>query len=236
MAIVGFAAEREFPSRMSLSGTLRGRDQKDFAEFYSSGEAEMTEGDTVTLGVCVTRVRYAGQAAVERDTENLKLALEAVDTHGAFMSALSPEPFVGPGRCHATREEEMRALAEAMREEYKAITDAGLDVQVDDPYLVNTFECDYSVDWDMKGYRQWAEQDVELVNYALEAIPEQQVRYHVCWGSWRGPHSSDLPLRDAVDLILKVNASQYSIEGANAQHEHEWEVWTKVKLPPTTHL
>src|SRR6185503_18824199 len=93
-------------------------------------------------------------------------------------------------------------------------------------------EFEYSVSRDIAGFRTWAQQHVELVNHALEGIPEDRVRYHLCWGSWEGPHSADLPLHDVIDLLLRVNASQYSFEAANPQHEHEWQDWRKVKLPP----
>ncbi len=118
-----------------------------------------------------------------------------------------------------------------MRQEYKAITDAGLSVQLDDPIIVNVYEWQYSVSGDLTAFRKWAAAHVEIVNHALEGIPEDRVRYHLCWGSWKGPHSTDLPLRDVIDLVLNVKASQYSVEAANPQHEHEWKVWKDVKLP-----
>ena len=123
------------------------------------------------------------------------------------------------------------AVAEAMREEYRAITDAGLNLQIDDPILVNVYEWQYSSNSDLAGFRKWAQSHIELVNHGLQGIPEAQVRYHLCWGSWKGPHSADLPLRDVIDLILQVRASQYSVEAANVQHEHEWKIWKTVKLP-----
>ncbi len=217
--------------QLSLSGTMRGADQERFADFYHSGAADMTENDSVTVGMCVGPLSYSGQTVMERDTANLASARESVSTVGGFMTALSPHPWVAPGQYYDNPDDEMRALAEAMHEEYQAIVDAGFEIQIDDPYLVNTFEFDYSVDWNMTDFRKWAEPHIELVNHALEGIPAERVRYHVCWGSWRGPHSSDLPMKDVVDLILKVNAGQYSFEAANAQHEHEWEVWSNVKLP-----
>jgi 5-methyltetrahydropteroyltriglutamate--homocysteine methyltransferase len=122
-------------------------------------------------------------------------------------------------------------VAEAMREEYKAITDAGINLQLDDPIIVNVYEWQYSISGDMAAFRKWAEAHVELVNHALEGIPEEKVRYHICWGSWKGPHSTDLPLREVIEPMLKVKANQYSVEAANPQHEHEWKVWKDVKLP-----
>jgi 5-methyltetrahydropteroyltriglutamate--homocysteine methyltransferase len=102
---------------------------------------------------------------------------------------------------------------------------------LDDPIIVNVYEWQYSMSGDMAAFRKWAESHVELVNHAIAGIPEEKIRYHICWGSWKGPHSTDLPLRNVIDLILKVKASQYSVEAANPQHEHEWKDWREVKLP-----
>jgi 5-methyltetrahydropteroyltriglutamate--homocysteine methyltransferase len=139
---------------------------------------------------------------------------------------------VGTSEHYRSKEEEAVAVAEAMREEYRAIANAGLSLQIDDPLLVNVYEFQYSVGRDIAGFRDWAARHVELVNHALEGIPEERVRYHLCWGSWEGPHSADLPLHDVIDLLMNVKASQYSFEAANPQHEHEWQDWRKVKLPP----
>ena len=106
-----------------------------------------------------------------------------------------------------------------------------LPVQVDDPFLVNIYEFEHSVAGDLKAFRVWAERHVEVVNHSLAGIPEEQVRYHICWGSWVGPHSSDLPIKEVLDLILKIKAGIYSFEAGNVQHEHEWKAWRDVKLP-----
>jgi 5-methyltetrahydropteroyltriglutamate--homocysteine methyltransferase len=136
-----------------------------------------------------------------------------------------------PGEYYKDTEQQAAAVAEAMREEYRAIIDAGFCLQLDDPILVNQYEMYYSMSGDMAAFRKWAEAHIELVNHGLKGIPEDRVRYHVCWGSWKGPHSTDLPLKSVLDLILKVNAAQYSVEAANPQHEHEWQDWQGVKLP-----
>jgi 5-methyltetrahydropteroyltriglutamate--homocysteine methyltransferase len=121
------------------------------------------------------------------------------------------------------------AIAEALRSEYRAIHRAGLLVQVDDAVLANMY--DTLMQQSPQRYREWAELRVDALNHALEGIPEERVRYHVCFGSWHLPHISDAPLEDIVDLILRVRAGAYSIEAANPRHEHEWRVWEKVKLP-----
>jgi 5-methyltetrahydropteroyltriglutamate--homocysteine methyltransferase len=118
-----------------------------------------------------------------------------------------------------------------MREEYKAIVDAGLIVQIDDPAVVQLYDWWYSETNDLGGYRSKANFIVEALNYSLRDLPEEQIRYHICWGSWHGPHSTDIPLADAVDIVLKVRTGGYSFEAGNVRHEHEWKVWRDVKLP-----
>lgn len=147
------------------------------------------------------------------------------------MSAIVTGVQVGVSEHYSSKEQEAIAVAEAMREEYAAIVDAGFNLQLDDPLLVNVYEFQYSENRDIAAFRKWAARHVELVNHALEGIPEDRVRYHLCWGSWEGPHSADLPLHDVIDLLLRVKASQYSFEAANPQHEHEWKEWSSVKLP-----
>lgn len=132
---------------------------------------------------------------------------------------------------YKTQEDYTWALAEAIREEYKAIIDAGFILQIDDPALVDIWDWWFSLKGDMVGYRKWAEFQVEAVNHALQGIPEDRVRFHICWGSWHGPHSGDVPLKEIADLLLRVKAQAYSVEAGNARHEHEWKVWKHVKLP-----
>jgi 5-methyltetrahydropteroyltriglutamate--homocysteine methyltransferase len=136
----------------------------------------------------------------------------------------------GENRYYATQEEFDIAVAEAMAVEYRAIVDAGFVLQVDDPALPSYWDT-HTPALTLEEYRKEAAHRVEMVNHALRGIPEDRVRYHICWGSWHGPHSTDIPLEDIVDLLLQVNAQCYSIEAANARHEHEWRVWRDVKLP-----
>ena len=131
---------------------------------------------------------------------------------------------------YKTQEEFLFASAEAMREEYKAILDVGLVLQLDDPAL--------ATDWDMinpepniEEYRKFAMVQVEALNHALRGLPQERIRFHLCWGSWHGPHTTDIPMRDIVDLMLTVNAGAYSFEAGNVRHAHEWKVWQDVKLP-----
>jgi 5-methyltetrahydropteroyltriglutamate--homocysteine methyltransferase len=231
-----YSYERTAGFEMQDVGTsLVGKDRHDFADFYASGEAAMlAPGRTRRVGVAMAPIRYVGQEQVQRDVENLTAALGGLAVSDAFICAVSagyaeaPRPL---GAYYASVEEEAVAIAEALNEEYKAITDAGISVQLDDPFLVNLYEFKYSTDGDIKSFRKWAEQHIELINHSLQGIPEGSVRYHVCWGSWKGPHSSDLPIKHVADLIVKVNAALYSVEAGNVQHEHEWKVWKDVGFP-----
>ena len=132
---------------------------------------------------------------------------------------------------YATDEEFVFALADVLHEEYKAIVDAGFLLQVDDAVLVHEYDSILSLGGSVEDYRRWAELRVEATNHALSGIPEERVRYHVCHGSWHGPHVFDPPLREVIDLVLKVKARYYLFEQANARHEHEWRLWEDVELP-----
>ena len=209
-----------------------GKDRRDFAEYYATPEAYAGPSSrAIQFPINVGPIRYAGQGIIQRDIRNFKAALAGKNVEDAFMTAVVTGVSILPGEYYKSTEEQGAAVAEAMREEYKAITDAGLNLQLDDPIIVNVYEWQYSISGDMAGFRKWAAAHVELVNHALQGIPEEKVRYHLCWGSWKGPHSTDLPLCDVIDFVLKVKANQYSVEAANPQHEHEWKVWKDVKLP-----
>jgi 5-methyltetrahydropteroyltriglutamate--homocysteine methyltransferase len=204
-----------------------------FHEFYAEYFAK--EQDYESPGgdwACVSEVTYTGGDAIDRDIANLKAAMEANGVTEGFL------PVVAPASCfpnlidehYGSENAALMGIAEALREEYKAIVDAGLYVQIDDAYI--PFMYDVIVPpGTMADYKAWAQPRIDALNHALEGIPEDRVRYHVCWGSWHGPHAYDPPLKDVVDLILRVNAGQYAIEQANARHEHEWKVWEDAELP-----
>jgi 5-methyltetrahydropteroyltriglutamate--homocysteine methyltransferase len=224
---------REAPADFNVADTIMAgsKDRMDFAEFYHSGEAGFSRPGRRMLAVNVGPVKYTGHALVQRDIDNLKAALGGTAVEDAFLTAAVTGVRIAPGEYYKEPEEQAAAVAEAMREEYKAITEAGINLQLDDPILVNVYEWQYSVSGDMAAFRKWAEAHIEMVNHALAGIPEDKVRYHLCWGSWKGPHSTDLPLEQVIDLVLKVRASQYSVEAANPPHEHEWKVWKQIRLP-----
>ena len=207
------------------------RDQLAFAEFYE--EYFKTEGDggNRRQPVCSGPITYIGQDAVQRDIETFKGALQAVDTEEAFIPAIAPGTFGrGQNRYYSSEAEFLFAIAEAMKEEYRAIIDAGFILQIDDPGLPDTWDTLEPVPT-VAEYQKYAAVRIEALNHALAGLPQDRVRYHICWGSWHGPHSTDIPLKDVLGLLLQVTAGAYSIEGANPRHEHEWRVWEETKFP-----
>ena len=184
---------------------------------------------------CVGPVTYKGQAELRRDIANFKAALGGVQIEEAFMPVVAPMSvieFQPPGvkNYYATEDEYLQAVSDALAEEYRAIVDAGFLLQVDDSLFPQVFSRELSR-LEPEEIHKLAERCIEALNYALNGIPEERVRYHICWASNFGPHSDDAPLRDMVDIMLKANAGAYSIEAANSRHEHEWMVWQDVKLP-----
>ncbi len=231
--VTGFEM-RDLPKDFSLLNSFMGgsKDRRDFAEYYSTPEAFAGPSSRpLRFPINVGPIRYTGHEAIQRDIRNFKAALVDKNPEDVFMTAVATGVNILPGEYYKSADEQATAVVEAMRNEYKAITDAGINLQLDDPIIVNVYEWQYSMNGDMAAFRKWAESHVELVNHALAGIPEEKIRYHICWGSWKGPHSTDLPLKNVLDLMLKVKASQYSVEAANPQHEHEWKDWKNVKLP-----
>jgi 5-methyltetrahydropteroyltriglutamate--homocysteine methyltransferase len=211
---------------------FQGADRARFREFYAELDARDPPANP-RLSVCVGEVKYIGQMELARDIENFKAALKGAKVVEGFLPVVAPASVI-PDRKnehYKSDGELLHAIAAAMRSEYKAIVDAGLLVQIDDARAAVTYDR-MVPPGTLADYRRWVEEHVEALNSALEGIPEEKVRYHVCWGSWPGPHTTDVPLRDIVDLILKVRAGAYLIESANPRHEHEWAVWKEVKLPP----
>jgi 5-methyltetrahydropteroyltriglutamate--homocysteine methyltransferase len=178
--------------------------------------------------VCRGPVSYRGQEAVRRDIDNLKAALEGLEPEEVFMPAVAPSG-VGTNEYYRTDEEYLNAVAEALRTEYKAIVDAGFIVQIDDPWLTDVYGQEPSLS--LAERRKTAERYIEALNHALRDISPERIRFHTCYGINEGPRVHDTPLKDIVDLILKVHAGAYSFEAANPRHEHEYHVWEDVKLP-----
>jgi 5-methyltetrahydropteroyltriglutamate--homocysteine methyltransferase len=207
-----------------------GRDRERFREAIAQDLPWILTG--VPADVCVSPIAYFDRAPIERNIQNFQAALSAVRVEEAFLTAVAPAStaFNGVNEHYPNEKEYIYAIADALREEYQAVYQSGLLLQVDDAVLANMY--DELVQESPQCYLEWANLRVEALNHALAGIPEDRVRYHVCFGSWHVPHSSDAPLEEIVDLILKVRVGAYSIEAANVRHEHEWRVWENSKLPP----
>jgi 5-methyltetrahydropteroyltriglutamate--homocysteine methyltransferase len=208
-----------------------GADRTRFKEFYAELDVREPMANPKMVA-CIGPVKYIGQAIVQRDIDNFKAALRGRKVEEAFMPVVAPSSVLPDRKDEYYKGEEdwLAAVTAAMRTEYKMIVDAGFILQIDDARAATAFDR-MVPPGTFEEYRRWLAKFVESLNHALEGIPEDRVRYHVCWGSWPGPHVSDVPLRDIVDLILKVKAGAYVIESANPRHEHEWQVWKNVKLP-----
>ena len=209
-------------------GRIYGRDAVDFPEFFGGRDNQRGRA-----AVCVAPLRYVGQEAVQADIANLKAALAGVQ--GRYVDAFLPA--VAPGTIehwltnehYETDDEYLDAIGEAMREEYRAIVDAGFILQIDDPDLGDGWQVHREMS--VAAYHRFADRRIEALNYALRGLPEERIRFHICWGSYHGPHLHDIPLKEVIDLVLKVRAQVYSIEAATPAHEHEWRVFRDVKLP-----
>jgi 5-methyltetrahydropteroyltriglutamate--homocysteine methyltransferase len=210
------------------------REYRAFPQFYAWAAAMPgTAGQTGrTRWVCTGPVSYKGHAALARDIATLKAALAGRPHVEAFMPAVSPSNLANWNRNeHYSREEDyLVALAEALREEYKAIVDAGLVLQIDDPLLASYYVMHPEAS--VEDCRKWAAGRVDILNHALRGLPPERIRYHTCYSINIGPRVHDMELRHIVDVMLRINAGAYSFEAANPRHEHEWQVWEGVRLPP----
>ena len=212
---------------------ITSRDRTEFFEFYAQATPHYWSVPNATPMeyVCVGPIRYKPDRVL-RDIEMMKEAMRGHHFVQAFFPAQVPSSthFRIANEYYATVEEMDIAFAEAMREEYRILAEAGFVVQLDDPFLAQEWEM-FEPAISLAQYRNSVTSRVELLNYCLQGIPEEMLRLHVCWGSWHAPHAHDLPLADIVDLMLQVKAQAYSIEAANPQHEHEWALWQDTKLP-----
>jgi 5-methyltetrahydropteroyltriglutamate--homocysteine methyltransferase len=220
------------PIKADTNPFKRGADRTRFPEFYA--ELDAADGVATTAdSICVGPIKYTGQAELQRDIDNFKAALKGAKVEEAFLPVAAPASVI-PDRkneYYKSDDDLLAAIGDAMHTEYKIIVDAGFLLQLDDARNAVTYDR-MVPPGTFADYRQWLERQVEVINRAIEGIPPDRIRYHVCWGSWPGPHTSDVPLKDIVDLILKVKVGAYVIEGANPRHEHEWKVWRDAKLGP----
>lgn len=221
---------------------LQGKDRDEFADFYAYAGARGTlfyePGGQIKQArphwVATAPISYRGAADLRREIDLFRAAIPAAmgPEREAFITTTAPaslEPY-RRNEYYKSQEEFVFALAEAMRAEYQAIVGAGFILQIDDAWLVALWDR-IGIAMGLEGFRQYCEMRIEALNHALRDLPEDRIRYHLCWGSWHGPHAFDIELVRVVDLMLKVRAQGYLIEAANARHEHEYAIWENVKLP-----
>jgi 5-methyltetrahydropteroyltriglutamate--homocysteine methyltransferase len=223
-----------------LAPWTKRRDWTRFAEAFSdpdwglapkakSGKDDPEVG--FKLPVCEGPLTYTGHADLQRDIENVKEGMAEAGVATGFLNSVGPGSWSRIGnRYYPTDEEFVWACAEALREEYLAITNAGLTVQIDEPSLASNWD-QFNPEPSLEDYRAFTMVRIEALNHALRGIPPALTRLHCCWGSYHGPHSTDVELRDIVDLLLRIDTGSYQLEAGNVRHEHEWKVWQDVKLP-----
>jgi len=223
---LGGVEERRLEPGERVLAMIYGRDAAEFPEYFA-GRGNLAGREAV----CSGPLTYIGHAAVQADLANLRAALEGLEVVEAFLPAVAPGTIEHwlRNEHYATDEAFLAAIADAMKPEYEAIVQAGFLLQIDDPDLADAWQIHPHMG--VPEYQKFAALRIEALNHALRDIPPERVRFHVCWGSYHGPHKHDLPLRDFVDLILAVRAEGYSIEASNPRHDHEWRVWEDVNLP-----
>jgi 5-methyltetrahydropteroyltriglutamate--homocysteine methyltransferase len=203
------------------------------AESAQAGESEDHGAPAPVTWVCTGPMSY-DRTAIDRDLVNFKVALEGTgkDISETFLPVVAPaSAYWLANEYYKTDEEFVYAIADVLHEEYQAIIESGAFLQVDDAVLMHEADTMLSRGQSWDDYRAWARVRVDALNHALRGLPEDRIRYHVCFGSWHGPHAYDPPLRDSIDLVLAVNAKYYLMEQANPRHEHEWKIWEDVPLP-----
>jgi 5-methyltetrahydropteroyltriglutamate--homocysteine methyltransferase len=225
-------ARQSRPGEVVLTSFADRRDRMRFAAAYADPDSGITTGSRpANHPVCVAPLTYTGQEAIAADIARFKAALAVAGVEQGFMTAIAPASASRIGNTYYKTEEEfLYACADAMREEYQAILDAGLVLQLDDPAIAENWD-QINPEPTVEDYRKFTMVRVEALNYAIRGLPQDRIRFHLCWGSWHGPHTTDIAMRDIVEVMLAINAQAYSFEAGNVRHEHEWRVWEDVKLP-----
>lgn len=220
------------PGNVKLTSFPHRRDWVRFRDAYADPAAGIGTGSTATPFPATTgALKYKGHAQITSDVQNLRAALDAAGLETGFITSLSPGSGVRiADRYYGDEEAHIYAWADLLREEYKAVIDAGLILQIDDPSIAENWD-QISPEPSVEDYRAFTQLRVDALNYALRDLPQDQIRFHLCWGSWHGPHTTDIEFRHIVDLMLQINAKYYSFEAANVRHEHEFTVWDSVTLP-----
>ncbi len=232
VALLAAPQARPKPGEVALASFEERRDWQEFGEAYAdpSSGAALPNRPPVTP-VARAPITYTGQEMVQRDIANLKAALEAQGLQDGYLNSVAPGSCARFGNEYYEDDEALiYACADAMREEYTAIIEAGLMLQLDDPAIAENWD-QINPAPSVEAYQRFTRVRVEALNYAIRDLPPERIRFHLCWGSWHGPHVTDIPMADIVDLMLEINAGAYSFEAANVRHEHEWRVWQEVSLP-----
>ncbi|MGC2415953.1 MAG: cobalamin-independent methionine synthase II family protein [Stellaceae bacterium] len=225
------APQRSRPGAVVLTSFGDRRDRTQFAAAYSDPDSGITTGPRPPSPVCIAPLTYAGGDMIKADIANFKAALAAAGVAEGFMTAVAPASCARIGNTYYKSDEEfLHACAEAMREEYKAIVDAGIILQLDDPCLAEGWD-QVNPEPSVADYQKLAATWIEALNHAISGLPPERIRLHLCWGSWHGPHVTDIPIRDIIEVVLKAKVGAISFEAGNVRHEHEWRVWQEVKLP-----
>jgi 5-methyltetrahydropteroyltriglutamate--homocysteine methyltransferase len=232
LGLYDMPAHRSSPGNTVLSSFADRRDRQRFAAAYGDPESGVSTGPRAhDWQFCVGPLSYTGHKAIAADIANFKAALAASGASEGFMTSIGPASCARIGNEHYKSDDEfVFACADAMREEYRAIVEAGLVLQIDDPAIAENFD-QINPEPTAEDYRKFTMPKIEALNHALRGLPQDRIRFHLCWGSWHGPHTTDIPMREIIEPMLKINAGAYSFEAGNVRHEHEWAVWQDVKLP-----
>ena len=222
---------RSRPGEIVLTSFGDRRDRALFAAAYNDPDSGITTGPRPPSPVCTGPLTYQGHDLIRADIANFQAALRAAGVEEGFMTAVAPASCARIGNSHYQSDEEfLYACADAMREEYKAIVDAGLVLQLDDPCLAEGWD-QVNPEPAAAEYRKLAATWIAALNHAIRGLPADRIRLHLCWGSWHGPHVTDIAMRDIIEVVLAANVGAISFEAGNVRHEHEWRVWQEVKLP-----
>ncbi|MGI6877361.1 cobalamin-independent methionine synthase II family protein [Microbacterium sp. gxy059] len=219
---------RSEPGRIQLTSFLDRRDRQIFHDAYYDPESGIATGKNATAFPTTTGpISYRGQQQIADDVRHLSGALR--DGESGFLTAIAPGSAARVrNEFYATENEHIWAWVEALREEYRAVTDAGLVLQLDDPSLAENWD-QINPEPAVEDYAAFTQIRIDAINDAIAGLPKEQVRLHLCWGSWHGPHTTDIELKHILKTVLGANVGQISFEAANARHEHEWAVWEENK-------
>ena len=226
------AVERSTPGNIKLTSFADRRDRQMFNEAYEDPESGIFTGRAKVGNPKFTGpITYIGQEEVETDAKLMRNAMDAAGAADGFVAALSPGSAARlKNEFYATDDEVVWACADAMAQEYKAITDAGFTVQLDAPDLAESWD-QINPEPSLADYRDWLRTRVDAINHSVRGIPKELTRLHICWGSWHGPHVTDVPFGDIIEEILRAEVGGFSFEGASPRHAHEWRIWQEHKLP-----